>query len=315
MKKLKLVWSLALAGALVGCGSTPKGSSIDSVDNYSGEYAEHRSYALNLMEAAKLGGAKDVKLKDGDSVIDLTGSNAASGFVSSFTSGGSLLTASLSGLAGGLFTPDSDAQYNQAIGVIDITNLKSGVDVDAYARKALLDKLGALLTATVGTDESNFYTNTWARMSDDHWSTTNKNGQYGKVYTGASTHEVCKELRSEKLDEAVSYNAKFDKNKNLDWEKERFGDACGIRVSSMSVRDIVDTKKLPWLEIGKKYIVVTAEFGTSISLNTLSGTTIPTEGLYLYYTANGANTGKMKDTSYPYIQAPDAKEMYFIKLD
>jgi hypothetical protein len=35
------------------------------------------------MEAAKLGGAKDVKLKDSDSVIDLAESNASFGFVDS----------------------------------------------------------------------------------------------------------------------------------------------------------------------------------------------------------------------------------------
>ena len=313
MNVLKTTAALTLAGFLTACGSTSEPTTIAEVNNYSGSFADHRSYALNLMEAAELGGAKDVKLKDGDSVIDLAGSNASFGFIDSLASGGSLLTAGLSGLAGGLLTPDSDAQFNQAIGLIDITDLPSGTDVDAFARKEYLNKLGRFLTSAIGTEESNFQTNTWANRSDEHWTITDSNGKYGKVYTTKSTHKVCQKLLNDKLDEAVSYNETFDKELNLKWQKERFGDGCGIRTSPILVRDIVSHKKLPWLEKGRKYIVVTSEFGTSISQNLLSQAQIPVDGLYLYYTANGANVGKLKDTAYPYIQAPHGKEMYFIK--
>lgn len=265
------------------------------------------------MEAAKLGGAKDVKLKDGDSVIDLAGSNASFGFVDSLASGGSLLTAGLSGLAGGLFTPDSDAQYNHAIALVDITDLPPGADVDAFARMELLNKLGALLISAIDTEENDFQINTWANRKDNHWSVTDPNGKYGKVYTGPATYEVCKTLLNEKLEEAFSYNKDYDKSANLEWQKERFGEACGIRTSPILVGDVVDSKKLPWLKEGNKYIIVTSKFGTSISQNVLADATIPVDGLYVYYTTNGANVGKLKDTAYPYIQAPHGKEMYFIK--
>lgn len=313
MKILKATAAFTLMGLLTACGSTPKPATMADVNNYSGSFAEHRSYALNLMEAAKLGGAKDVKLKDGDSVIDLSGSNASFGFIDSLASGGSLLTAGLSGLAGGLLTPDSDAQFNQAIALVDITNLPKSADVDAYARKEFLNKLGVFLTATIGAEETDFKINTWANRKDDHWSVTEPNGKYGKVYTSSSTHDICNTMLNDKLEEASSYNEDFDKAANLEWQKERFGDACGIRTSPILVGDIVDSNKLPWLEEGRKYIVVTSKFGTSISQNILADAVIPVDGLYMYYTTNGANVGKLKDTAYPYIQAPHGKEMYFIK--
>ena len=313
MKILKTTVAIALAGLLGACGSTSKPTQSADINNYSGSFAEHRSYALNLMEAAKLGGAKDVKLKDGDSVIDLSGSNASFGFIDSLASGGSLLTAGLSGLAGGLLTPDSDAQFNQAIALVDITDLPKNADVDAYARKELLKKLGVFLTSIIGAEQSDFKINTWANRKDDHWSVTDPNGKYGKVYTSSSTYDVCNKLLNDKLEEAFSYNEDFDKAVNLKWQKERFGEACGIRTSPILVGEIVDSEKLPWLDDGRKYIVVTSKFGTSISQNVLADATIPVDGLYLYYTTNGANVGKLKDTAYPYIQAPHGKEMYFIK--
>ena len=300
-------------GLLTACGSTSKPATQADINNYSGSFAEHRSYALNLMEAAKLGGAKDVKLKDGDSVVDLSGSNASFGFIDSLASGGSLLTAGLSGLAGGLLTPDTDAQFNQAIALVDITDLPKNADVDAYARKELLKKLGVFLTSTIGAEQTDFKINTWANRKDDHWSVTDPNGKYGKVYTSPSTYDVCNTLLNDKLEEAFSYNEDFDKAVNLKWQKERFGEACGIRTSPILVGEIVDSEKLPWLDDGRKYIVVTSNFGTSISQNVLADATIPVDGLYIYYTTNGANVGKLKDTTYPYIQAPYGKEMYFIK--
>lgn len=313
MGAFKKAVALSLAGLLTACGSTSKPTTLAEISNYSGSFAEHRSYALNLMEAAELGGAKDVKLKDGDSVIDLAGSNASFGFVDSLASGGSILTAGLSGLAGGLLTPDTDAQFNQAIALVDISDLPSGADADAFARKEFLNKLGVFLTSVIDTNESNFQSNTWANRNDDHWSTTDENGKYGKVFTDKSTHDVCKKLLNEKLDEAVSYNQEFDKQRNLEWQKECFGEACGIRTSPILVEGVVTSEKLPWLDKGRKYIVVTSKFGSTISQNRLSKAHIPVEGLYLYYTTNGANVGKLKDTGYPYIQAPHGKEMYFIK--
>ncbi|HAI71738.1 MULTISPECIES: hypothetical protein [Alteromonas] len=83
MNILKTTVALTLAGLISACGSTSKPTTLADINNYSGSFAEHRSYALNLMEAAKLGGAKDVKLKDSDSVIDLAESNASFGFVDS----------------------------------------------------------------------------------------------------------------------------------------------------------------------------------------------------------------------------------------
>ena len=71
MNILKTTVALTLAGLISACGSTSKPTTLADINNYSGSFAEHRSYALNLMEAAKLGGAKDVKLKDSDSVIYL----------------------------------------------------------------------------------------------------------------------------------------------------------------------------------------------------------------------------------------------------
>ena len=80
------------------------------------------------------------------------------------------------------------------------------------------------------------------------------------------------------------------------------------------VEDKVTNKKLPWLKEGSEFLVVTATMSFSnISLNYLSKQPLNQDGLYIYYTSNGANVGKLKDTSYPYIQAPHGKEMYFIK--
>ena len=221
--------------------------------------------------------------------------------IDSLASGGSLLTAGLSGLAGGLLTPDSDAQFNQAIALVDITNLPKSADVDAYARKEFLNKLGVFLTATIGTEKTDFKINTWANRKDDHWSVTDPNGKYGKVYTSPSTHDICNTMLNDKLEEASSYNEDFDIAANLEWQKERFGEACGIRTSPILVGDIVDSNKLPWLEEGRKYIVVTSKFGTSISQNVLADAVIPVDGLYMYYTTNGANVGKLKDTEHPRI--------------
>jgi len=313
MKLSKVLFALVAVSGMSACSSTQQPVSVSDVSNYSGEFASHRSYALNLMEAAELGGAKDVKLKEGDSVIDLAGSNATFGFVDSIANGGSLLTAGLTGLAGGLLTPDSDAKFNQAIALVDISELSSNEDADAFAKREMLNKFGKLLVSTTNSSDATFKTNTWSKNSDDHWNVTDVNGKFGKVYTDNSTHEVCQQLLNEKMNEMVAYNDDYDKSRNVDWQLERFGKACGVRLSRLKTGSVVTNAKLPWLESGKKYMVVTAMFGTSVSLNKLSKTDIPVDGLYLYYTSNGANVGKAKDTPYPYIQAPHGKEMFFIK--
>jgi len=312
MNILKTTVVLTLAGLISACGSTSKPTTLAEVNNYSGSFAEHRSYALNLMEAAKLGGAKDVELKDGDSVIDLAGSNASFGFVDSLTSGGSLLTAGLSGLAGGLLTPDSDAKYNTVIALIDVTTTPKNVDVGAIARKAMLEKVSVFLTSSIGAPDSAGKFSLYNNASDPN--DLSDNGRYASVWTDSTTAVTCDDYSSRYYDEAVQYGLDINKKAVSDYEEKFFSGNCGLRLYGIKVEDIVAAKKLPWLDEGKEYLVVTATFGGSnVSLNHLSKQVIPVEGLYLYYTSNGANVGKMKDTVYPYIQAPHGKEMYFIK--
>lgn len=312
MNVFKTTLALSLAGFLTACGSTSEPTQIAEVNNYSGSFAEHRSYALNLMEAADLGGAKDVKLKDGDSVIDLAGSNASFGFVDSLASGGSLLTAGLSGLAGGLLTPDSDAQYNQVIALIDVTNTSENVDVDALARKGMLKKVSAFFATAIGATETagNFSLYEKASSPND----LSENGRYASVWTDATTSSKCDELSSSYYNEALDYGLAITKESLSDYEEKFFSGNCGLRLFGIKVEKVVTAEKLPWLNENSEYVVVTAKFnGSNVSLNHLSKQVIPVDGLYLYYTSNGANTGKMKDTAYPYIQAPHGKEMYFIK--
>ena len=312
MNALKTTVALTIAGLLTACSSTSKPTEISEVNNYSGNFAEHRSYALNLMEAAELGGAKDVKLKDGNSVIDLAGSNASFGFVDSLTSGGSLLTASLAGLAGGLLTPDSDAKYNQVIALINVTETPKNVDVDALARKGMLEKVSAFFASAIGASESAGNFSLYEKASSPN--NLSGNGRYASVWTDETTSSKCNELSSSYYNEALGYGLAITKESLLDYEEKFFSGNCGVRLFGIKVEKVVTAEKLPWLNENNEYVVVTAKFnGSNVSLNHLSKQVIPVDGLYLYYTSNGANTGKMKDTAYPYIQAPHGKEMYFIK--
>ncbi|WP_394222785.1 hypothetical protein [Alteromonas gracilis] len=312
MNVLKTTAALTLAGLLTACSSTSGPKTVAEFNKYSGSFEEHRSYALNLMEAANLGGAKDARLKDGDSVIDLDESNASFGFVDSLASGGSLLSASLTGLAGGLLTPDSDAKYNQVIALIDITNLSEGDDIDAIARTQMLDKFGEFFSDAIGVSKSAVSYAIYNKASDP--SSESKNGRYASVWTDSTTASKCDELSSSYYDEALNYGTSITQAALSDYESRFFSGNCGMRFFGIQVEEIVTSDKLPWLDTKKKYVIVTAKFnGSNVSLNYLSRQEIPVNGLYLYYTTNGANTGKAKDTGYPYIQAPHGKEMYFIK--
>lgn len=312
MKVLKTTAALTLVGFLTACGSTSKPTTLAEVNNYSGSFADHRSYALNLMEAAELGGAKDVKLKDGDSVIDLAGSNASFGFVDSLASGGSLLTAGLSGLAGGLLTPDSDAQYNNVIALVEVSDLEPNTNVNSYARKALLEKFSVFFTDAIGADVGTAKIRLYNDSSS--FDTFAEMGRYGAVYTDDSTEKKCEELSNELIKEMNGYGQPVNESA-FDNETQRLFDGnCGMQFYSIKVKDKVTSSKLPWLDEGKEYVVVTAQFGgASVSYNHLAESNINVDGLYLYYTSNGANVGKAKDTEYPYIQAPHGKEIYFIK--
>jgi hypothetical protein len=315
MKVLKTTAAFTLMGLLTACGSTSKPITLAEVDNYSGSFAENRSYALNLMEAARFGGAKDVKLKDGDSVIDLSGSNASYGFIDSLASGGSLLTASLSGLAGGLLTPDSDAQYNKVIALIDVDDIPSGIDVNAYAKKAFLEKVGNTLNEIIYNDTGTVEFTVWSGIrKSGYWDNQDYNGDYAISATFNEDDSQCKEVESLYVDDLIKYGYKYEKEqfeKNVD---RMFKGGCGVSFYSLMVEDKVTNKKLPWLKEGAEFLVVTATMSFSnISLNYLSKQPLNQDGLYIYYTSNGANVGKLKDTSYPYIQAPHGKEMYFIK--
>ena len=307
MKVLKTTAAFTLMGLLTACGSTSKPVTLADVDNY--------SYALNLMEAARFGGAKDVKLKDGDSVIDLSGSNASYGFIDSLASGGSLLTASLSGLAGGLLTPDSDAQYNKVIALIDVDDIPSGIDVNAYAKKAFLEKVGNTLNEIIYNDTGTVEFTVWSGIrKSGYWDNQDYNGDYAISATFNEDDSQCKEVESLYVDDLIKYGYKYEKEqfeKNVD---RMFKGGCGVPFYSLMVEDKVTNKKLPWLKEGSEFLVVTATMSFSnISLNYLSKQPLNQDGLYIYYTSNGANVGKLKDTSYPYIQAPHGKEMYFIK--
>ena len=315
MNLFKTTAALTLAGLLAACGSTSKPITLAEVNNYSGSFAEHRSYALNLMEAAKLGGAKDVKLKDGGSVIDLAGSNASYGFVNSLTSGGSLLTAGLSGLAGGLLTPDSDAQYNQVIALIDVTNISSDIDVDAYGREAFLQKVGSALDLTINDGTGAISHTTWQGIRrDGFWDNQNPNGHYAIVTTLNADNTNCRKVESLYLDDLKKYGIEYNKATFDQTVNVQFKGGCGVHFYGMNVEDIVTNKKLPWLKDGSKYLVVTASMSFSnVSLNYLSKQVLGVDELYFYYTSNGANIGILKDTPYPYIQAPNGKEMYFIE--
>lgn len=315
MKVLKATAAFTLMGLLTACGSTSKPVTLADVDNYSGSFAENRSYALNLMEAASFGGAKDVELKDGDSVIDLSGSNASYGFIDSLASGGSLLTASLSGLAGGLLTPDSDAQYNKVIALIDVDDIPSGIDVNTYAKKAFLEKVGNTLNEIIYNDTGTVEFTVWSGIrKSGYWDNQDYNGDYAISATFNEDDSQCKEVESLYVDDLIKYGYKYEKEqfeKNVD---RMFKGGCGVFFFSLMVEDKVTNKKLPWLKEGSEFLVVTATMSFSnISLNYLSKQALNEDGLYIYYTSNGANVGKLKDTSYPYIQAPHGKEMYFIK--
>lgn len=220
MKILKTTVALTLAGLISACGSTSKPTTLADINNYSGSFAENRSYALNLMEAAKLGGAKDVKLKDGDSVIDLAGSNASFRFVDSLVSGGSLLTAGLSGLAGGLLTPDSDAQYNQVIALIDVTDTPKNVDIDALARKGMLEKVSDFLASATGSPKSAGKFALYNEVSNPN--DFSENGQYASVWTDDTSSENCDELSSEYYSEALDYGLEITKERLSDYEEKFF---------------------------------------------------------------------------------------------
>lgn len=313
MKLRKLGLMITATSMLFGCNITPEPTLMSDADYYNGSYDKKQSAALNLMEASKLGGAKDLKLKDGDSVIDLAGSNASYGFVNSMLSGGSLLTAGLSGLAGGLLTPDSDAQYNQVIGLIDVTDLDPSTDIDAYGKEQLLNKLGDAMLSIIDREDATYTSKRWWGMNDREKGNFTDNGRYAFVSTDESTKTQCRELRVENLELLASYGQDVDMEKAMAWQATRYNDSCGFALWRMKINGIVTTKKLPWLTEGKKYLVVTAGLNSNISYDLIASKTYTADHLYLYYTTYGANIGKAKETAYPYIQAPQGKAMYFIK--
>lgn len=298
---------------LAGCNITPQPTKKSEANYYNGSYNEKHSAALNLMEAARLNGAKDVKLKDGDALIDLAGNNASYGFMNSMLTGGSLLTAGLSGLAGGLLTPDSDAQYNQVIGLIDITDVTPATDIDAYGKKQLLNKLGDTLLSIIDRPDASYSSKLWWGISDLEKGLFNDNGKYAFVSTDETTKEQCFSMRVENLKDLQAYGQEVDIEEAMEWQDTRHNGSCAFALWRLKIEGVVTSEKLPWLTKGREYLVVTAGFGSNISYNLIASKPIPSEYLYLYYTTNGANIGKAKDTAYPYIQSPQGKAMYFIK--